>query len=303
MNVAAFAFAASAPSAPITSLNKTSFCLRSNLYIRYPRRTSKVWMSDATEWKTISPREQRVVLVPHSWHNRTGEVVRQLNEFVWVIERGYIFLGTFDVGGRTTLVKLPNGGLFVHAPLALTQSLKHRIDEIGEVRVVVAPNTEHVDFIQQWKAYYPEARYLGPPKSLARLPNVPFDRELSQNNVCDPKLAGSGISQFFIACAPFFNETVFVHKQTKSLLCTDLFWNYPTDPDVPRTTLLWGWAMNKVFKPVYDRILVKDRQQFISTLREMLSTEFEQIIPCHGYIVESKGRSCLENFFSEILSS
>lgn len=303
MSTGTLVFVSSATRTPIIFSNKTHHCLQLNLHTRYPHRSTQVRMSEVTEWKTVSSREKRVVLVPHSWHNRTGEVVRQLNEFVWVIERGYIFLGTFDVGGRTTLIKLPNGGLFVHAPLALTKTLKRRIDEIGEVHVVVAPNTEHIDFIEQWKTYYPNARYLGPPKSLARLPKVPFDRELSQNNVSDPKLAGSGLSQFFIACAPFFNETVFVHQPTKSLLCTDLFWNYPTDPDVPRTTLFWGWAMNNVYKPVYDRILVKDRQQFISTLREMLSTEFEQIIPCHGYIVESEGRSCLESFYSGILSS
>lgn len=285
------------------TLNNPFVCSRPNPSSQPPPKPAAIWMSDSTEWKTITKREHRVVLIPRSWHNRTGEVVRQLSETLWVIERGYIFLGTFDVGGRTALVKLPDGGLFVHAPLALSEALKNRIDEIGEVRVVAAPNTEHVDFIEQWKYYYPNAWYLGPPKSLKRLPHVPFNRELSQNNVLDPKLEGSGLSQFFIACAPFFNETVFVHEPTKSLLCTDLFWNYPTDPDVPRTTMLWGWAMNNVYKPVYDKILVKDRQRFISTLREVLNTGFEQIIPCHGYIVESDGQSHLKRFFSGFFSS
>lgn len=267
-----------------------------------PPKTSAKANLPNTDWPTITPREKRVVLVPNSWHNKTGQLIRQLNDNVWVIERGYIFLRNIDVGGRTTIIRLPNAALFVHSPLALTPPLKQAIDKLGRVAVVVAPNTEHLDFIKQWHTFYPQAVYLGPPGSLRRLSHLPFNMELSRNNVVHPKLDGSGISQFFISCAPFFNETVFVHAPSKSLICADLFWAYPTGPDVPPPTLAWGWAMNNVYKPVYDRILVKDRHQFATILRQILDSGFDRIIPCHGDIIESDGQKTLTKFFRQLLA-
>lgn len=261
----------------------------------------QVYCSDS-DWRHISPREKRVILVAPSWHNKTGQVVRQLSKDLWVVERGYIFLGQIDVGGRTSIVRLSDGGLFVHAPLALTPVLKKAIDQIGVMKVVIAPNTEHVDFIEQWKAFYPNACYLGPPGCLSSLSHIPFTRELTRDNAVDQTLARSHISQFFIASAPFFNETLFVHHPTQTLFCTDFFWAYPTDPDVPRPTLAWGWAMNNVYKPIYDWILVKDQQEFMHTLKAVLSTKFLRIVPCHGDIVESNGPQVLSNFFAKKLS-
>jgi hypothetical protein len=39
---------------------------------------------------------------------------------------------------------------------------------------------------------------------------------------------------------PFFNEVIFVHKPSKTLLCTDVYWNYPAD--VPIKTKLWKFG-------------------------------------------------------------
>lgn len=263
--------------------------------------SSEVCCTDS-EWKTVSPREKRTVLVPQSWHNKTGEIVRQLADDLWVVERGYIFLGQIDVGGRTSILRLFNGGLLVHAPLALTPVLKKCIDDIGIVSVVIAPNTEHVDFIGQWKTYYPNASYLGPPGCLSNLPHIPFTGELARDSIVHPTLADSQISQFFIASAPFFNETLFVHNPTRTLFCTDFFWAYPTDPDVPRPTRAWAWAMNNVYKPVYDWVLVNNQQEFQSTLSAILNSGFERIVPCHGDIIERNGREVLSEFFANKLS-
>lgn len=253
------------------------------------------------DWKVVTPREKRVVLDSGSWHNKTGDIIRQIHEGVWVIERGYIFLGTIDVGGRTTLIRLPSGGLFVHAPLALTGDLKRAIDQIGEVSVVVAPNTEHVDFVAQWKIFYPSATYLGPPDSLGRLPQIPFTRELSGDGTLDESMKAAPISQFFIACAPFFRETLFIHRPSRSLLCTDFFWAYPTGREVPRPTLAWSWAMNRVYKPIYDVILINNQKEFCEILNAVLVSDFDEIIPCHGDIVTTNGKEVLRNFFGDKL--
>lgn len=256
-------------------------------------------LSSTSDWPTVSPREKRVVL--KSWQNKTGKMIRQISENIWVIERGYVLFETLDVGGRTTVIKLPSGGLFVHSPLALTKDLKQTVDELGEVSVVVAPNTEHIDFIKQWKTFYPNAKYLAPPTTMERLSDIPFDAELYADNRLDERLQGSGISQFYIPCAPYFNESVFVHKETKTLLVTDLYWAFPKGPDAPLPTRAFGWAMDNVYKPVYERFLVTDRKLFADTMRDVLNSGFDRMIPCHGAILESGGREVLHSFFANML--
>lgn len=243
------------------------------------------------------------MLRPKTWHNRTGELLRQIAPTMWVIERGYIFLKYIDVGGRTTIIRLPDGTLFVHAPLALTAPLKAAIDDIGRVTVVAAPNTEHVDFVAQWAHFYPDAVYLCPPGRIDKLSAIPFTRELSATNIPDPTLSDADIAQYFIPQAPFFNETIFLHRPTKTLLVTDFFWAYPSGPDVPRNTRAFGWGMNTLYKPVYDRLLVNDRPSFAALLERLLAENFCRIIPCHGDIIETDGHAKLRAFYQDALDT
>lgn len=253
------------------------------------------------DWAPVSPREGRVVLRPGVWSSRTGDLLREVADGVWVIERGYIWLGRFDVGGRSTVLRLEDGGLFVHSPLALTRELKTSLDALGPVRVVVAPNSEHVDFVAQWHKHYPAAVYLAPPGYIAEHPDIPFTDELSRTNAAHASYATSPIEQFFVYPAPFFSETVFVHKPSGFLIVTDLFWNYPA-VDVPTSTRVWAFAMNRIFYPVYCNLLVKDRAALKKILAAILNTGFRGIIPCHGDLVTKNGQAVLREFFQGVLT-
>ena len=61
---------------------------------------------------------------------------------VWVEAREARFLG-LETGTRMTIVRLEKGGLFVHSPVALLDATRRAVDELGEVRAVVAPSIFH----------------------------------------------------------------------------------------------------------------------------------------------------------------
>lgn len=71
---------------------------------------------------------------------------------VWAGDRPFLprlLLHKVDVGGRFTVIRLSNGTLWVHAPLALDDELKQILKELGEVKHIVTPNFEHVAYAKQ----------------------------------------------------------------------------------------------------------------------------------------------------------
>jgi hypothetical protein len=57
---------------------------------------------------------------------------------LWVVERPQRFAGA-ELGARMTVIRLADGGLFVHSPVALDPALSRELTALGEVRCVIAP--------------------------------------------------------------------------------------------------------------------------------------------------------------------
>lgn len=249
------------------------------------------------DWTPVTPREARVKYVPGSWHNRTSEIIRNLSANVWVVERGYVHMG-MDMGGKMTIVRLPDRRLFVHSPLPMNAALKTAIDALGDVSAVVAPNTQHIDFVPHWKKHYPNATYIAPPGFKAEKPDFPFDEELSEDNVPNDafKDAEGTIKQVYIKSAPAMRETVFFHVPSKTLMVTDLMMTIPKK-GVPFGTKVGGVMLNVVFKNLYKHMIVKDKQQFDQCLQQIEAFGFETVVPCHGDIVSKDAVNAFKRFW------
>lgn len=206
---------------------------------------------------------------------------------------------TIDVGGKTTVIRLPDGSLFVHAPLLLTVSLKRALAALGPVSVIVVPNTEHVDGAAQWVAAYPDAVALGPPGYAARsgvpLTDIPVD------NTPHPAFGGV-IEHTFFASMPLFSESVFFHRPSGTLMATDLYWNWPA-AGVPARTRFFAAGMDWVYKPVYEALLVRDKDRWAGEeMGRVLAWGGERIIPCHGDVLEGVDVSeVLRAFYASLL--
>ena len=64
---------------------------------------------------------------------------------------------------RATIVRLRDGSLVLHSPLAIDDATAMRIDALGEVRFLLAPNCMHWMFLKAAKKRYPNARVFGAP--------------------------------------------------------------------------------------------------------------------------------------------
>src|SRR5215472_9909068 len=86
---------------------------------------------------------------------------------VWIVDGPLIRFGLtilkVQFPTRATIIRVSDGGLFVHSPTPLDAALKAEIDKLGVPRWIIGPNRLHYWWIPDWHAAYPQAEvYLAP---------------------------------------------------------------------------------------------------------------------------------------------
>jgi len=224
----------------------------------------------------------------NSWCNPGNAILERISDNVWVAPRPFIWQG-IDVGGRMTVIKLNDNSLWVHSPVELDESLHSELMKIGNVGHIIAPNYEHVKFTQSWINFYDGAKSYGCPGMKSKYPSIDIDDELSSDDSVSPwqqeiEVCFVNAERNPFNSKPFFNEVVFFHKPSKSLITTDIYWNYPNN--APLGTLLWKFGMDKIYLPFYKKLMVHDTKRYDEICNKITKEWKPQyIIPCHGSIV------------------
>ena len=220
-----------------------------------------------------------------------------------------------DVGCKACIVRLPDGKLWVHAPVGIDDGLRAALANLGPVGHIVTPNTEHQLYAPSWLVAYPDAASWACPSLREKKPEVGWQRSLvelldsgpkSVTASTAPKEWGGAIELCWLRDQipltpgiPFFNEVVFCHKPSRMLIVTDLWWNYPASrddveggaADVPLSSRLWKLGMDKIYRPVYNRLM--RTPTWGTSADAILSWDFEYIAPCHGEPVAADGKRVL----------
>jgi hypothetical protein len=209
------------------------------------------------------------------------------------------FLRKYDFSTRMTVIRLPDGGLFLHSPVRLDDRLRGELDALGPVRAVVAPNKAHHLFVGDYRVPYPKARFYGALGLQTKRRDLAFFGMLGDEPM--PEWRGS-IEQRFFRGAPWLNEVVFFHPTSRTLLLTDLAFNVPVGKQwgIPFVFKLMG--AEGVFGPHrFIRWSIRDRNAALRSLRTILEWDFDRIIVTHGDIVETGGKAEMKKAFAFIL--
>src|SRR5438105_1562048 len=100
--------------------------------------------------------------------------LRQLATDLWVTERPQRAFG-IEMGTRMTVVRLGDGTLWVHSPVALERATRRALDALAPVRHVVAPNRFHHLYAGQYAVVYLDARLYAAPGLREKRPDLPID--------------------------------------------------------------------------------------------------------------------------------
>jgi glyoxylase-like metal-dependent hydrolase (beta-lactamase superfamily II) len=210
---------------------------------------------------------------------------RPIDKDLWVVDH----LASLPLGMRmplcATIVRLADGGLWIHSPTPLSPELATAVEALGTVRDLVAPNRFHHLSAGAWAQRFPGAR-------LWAAPGLPEKRrELSFAGVLGDGTTApwaNEIAALPLAGAPAMNEVVFFHPASRTLVCTDLLFNVrkPASAMTSFILTLVGTKGRFAMSRLWWRY-ARDRAALKASIEKMLEWDFGRVIPSHGEIYES----------------
>ena len=217
-----------------------------------------------------------------------------LAENLWTLARPLRFLG-LETGTRMSVVRLADGGLFVHSPVSLDPPTRKAIDALGPVRALVAPSLFHHLYVGEWTDAYPDAVACACPRLASKRADLRFHRELGDEP--EPEWRGE-LDQVLFSARSLENEVVFFHRATRTLLCVDLLFNLATHPS-PLTRVVARLLGNREPGSTWlERLIIRDRAAARAQVDRMLAWDIERIVLSHGDGVERDGREVLRRAYA-----
>ena len=214
---------------------------------------------------------------------------------LWVARRP-LPLVVGDIGTHMTVVRLPDGGLFLHSPAPFDAETKRALDESGPVRCVAAPSKVHHFFVGAYGAAYPEARLFAAPGLPEKRQDLRFDAILGD----DPPPEWKGVlEQHLFRGAPYVNEVVFFHPASRTLVLTDLAFNMRQPPAGRARLFCWLVGASGRFGPHRMlRLMIRDRAAARASVQRILAWDFDRVIVTHGEVLETGGKQAFTEAFA-----
>lgn len=220
-------------------------------------------------------------------------MIRKISTRMWVHETTMPMLG-MRIPIRMTIVKLADDGLWIGNPTPHNPQLHNRIASMGEVRHLVATSNGHNLFLENWQGAFPEARVYvssGVPKKRPGLRDYTLLRDL------ETPPWHEDLAMFAMDGAPFWDEHMFYHAKSKTLLVTDFFQNYNGFEQKGFGKVLsklvfepLGFKGKCLAPPLKTRFGAKDRDALRASLDRIWELDIECVVPAHGAIFDQDAK-------------
>jgi hypothetical protein len=209
---------------------------------------------------------------------------------IWHAQQPLKF-GPLSITSRMTIVRLQDGSLWVHSPIAPTPDLVSAISALGTVRFVIAPNkSHHLHFLPFLKAF-PHARGCIAPGLAGKRPELENFHDIAIAKAdWEPELQG-----YFMHGLPVLNETVWFHEATGTLILTDLlFCLGPENTGVNRAAARLLGIYDRLAMSRTMKLLTKEKAALARSVALLKSLPVERIVLAHDQVIESEPKEKLE---------
>lgn len=202
---------------------------------------------------------------------------------IWCLERPVWFSGA-RLRARTTVLCLDDGSLLLHTPSPPVDALVEELRALGPVRWLLVPNCWHHLGAPAAAARFPDAKVVGPASAVRRNRALTLDLDVHAGEF--GKLVPE-LEALPLAGVPFWDETVFYHRPTKTLLGADIVCSAGKNDH-------FSWRLGARLTGCYERVRVPpdarhklpDKPATARSLRAMLERPAERLIIGHGDILE-----------------
>ncbi|HET6620104.1 MAG TPA: DUF4336 domain-containing protein [Dongiaceae bacterium] len=222
---------------------------------------------------------------------------------VWIVDGPEIAFGWLGVKlpfpTRMTLVRLPDGGLWLHSPTQPGGALLERVAALGPIRFLVAPNSMHYWWVPDWKTRFPDAEvWCAPGLERSAKRALPPHRVLGD---AAPAAWADAIDQVLVA-GGVFSEVDFLHRASRTLILTDLIENF--EPRRARSRWLrlllrTSGAADPDGKAPFDMQLsfLFRRKDVRAAVQRMMAWQPQRVILAHGRWYEGNAGAELRRAF------
>ncbi|KAJ2977413.1 hypothetical protein NQ176_g4385 [Zarea fungicola] len=246
-------------------------------------------------------------------------VIRDITPSITTLSVPFEFAGgRVKSGGRATIVRLASGRLAIFSPVALTATVRSKLESLGTTQYIVAPNIAHHIHISAWAKAFPSAQIICGAGLVEKREQDPatrgtkFHHIFTQENSSQMEIANDFDNEFKweYVTASSNQDIVFLHSPTKTLIQADLLLNLPSTEQYSKvrggsSTGFLGRMVSSAFSTKGDMIWQKralwhgvgskKRESFSASMRNIQKWDFDRIIPCHGEVIETNAKGTWAN--------
>jgi hypothetical protein len=210
---------------------------------------------------------------------------------LWVQYADQAFL-SFHFGTRMTVIRLADGGLFLHSPTPLSKELAAALRRLGPVRFIVAPSRFHHLHLGPYAKAFPEAEFHGTKRLLTKRRDIPWKGVLSD---ATPAPWRSDVRQVTFRGSFILDDVVFYDPTADILILTDLVqFHECREGSLYALIARMAGVYQRYGVPRDIRWTIWDRNAARRSLRTIMGWDFDRIVLPHGPIVPANGRRELE---------
>lgn len=184
---------------------------------------------------------------------------------------------------RTSVIPLSRGRVLFAPASTLSAERYRELEAEGEITDVVVPNLFHTEGVIPAAKAFPNARLWAPVGIEKKKLDVRFHGTLG----VDPWPHEDELSRITLGGMPSFAESVFVHRETRTLVAADLAFNV-LDASGLGARMIFGlfgtyrrFGVSRLFLRE-----VKDRPAFERSLAHLFEHDFDALAPAHGSVVD-----------------
>lgn len=229
-------------------------------------------------------------------------MLTQVDEDIWIADGPSVPLMGLPIPVRMTVVRLPDGGMWLHSPIGAEPSLVTEVRALGPIRHLVAPNLAHFSWLHEWKREEPEAQAWAAPgvEGRARRQGKGVEWAGKLGDEAPPDWAGA-IDQHVVKGSVALKEVAFLHRASRTLILTDLIDNLEAErlpvwlrvpAKVAGVTAPDGKAAPHVRATFIHRVALRE------SLGVLIGWAPEKIVIAHGRWIPRDGTAELRRRFA-----
>ncbi|WP_028229487.1 DUF4336 domain-containing protein [Paraburkholderia ferrariae] len=225
-------------------------------------------------------------------------MIEPLADQIWHLRHPFSVNG-LPITSRMTIVRFPDGGLWLHSPVPMNESQYAALDRLGPVRCIVAPSKTHHLFVADCLRAYPEASLFGAPGLREKRPDL-----LSlQDMPADAQAPWAGeLESILFEGIPFANETIWWHPRSRTLIVTDLLQWWAGELAFPaRLYACLTGVRARLGVPRTVRLLLRDRAAARRSAARLLAWPAERLLVAHNAVIEDHAHEAVQHALTDWL--